>query len=686
MLFKKLLNSHFAIETEKAHTYLMSARNQIVLEKESLTEKMNILFASKKGFPWFPIKSFMKMKTIFCFLAMALSILDVQNTASANNIQISNVQRDTVNASQKWVQIKFDLSWENSWRASTGPSNWDAAWVFVKFQVGATDPTFTGVSGSGTAFTVSSTANLRVGMPVSVTSGTGAFAANTVISSITNTTQFIVSDAPTTALSSASITCVRIWEHARLDISGHVAASGSSITPGLLTPGSAFNVTTNPALGVFIYRSAAGSGTNTFSNTRLKWNYDANGVADTAIVDVRVFATEMVYVPEGSFYVGSGGTESGSFTNGSWTSGATIPFQITSEATLGIDNAAGKLWGTSSSGINTIGNLVTDAEATLAAAFPKGYAAFYCMKYEISQGQYRDFLNALTYSQQVNRTDVVPTSAAGTGALNSTNTHRNGIDIQTPGNATTLVPAVYGCNLDADANYNETEDGEWIACNFLTWMDGAAFLDWAGLRPMTELEFEKACRGNQAPVSGEYAWGTSTVHASSYASLSNSGATNELPNAPSTTLGNASYVDTDGIIEGPLRVGIFATSGSSRITAGATYYGIMEMSGNLEDRAVSVGNAAGRSFIGVHGDGNLFRDGTANVNFWPGINGNGTSNTANTAFNGTTGVTHAAGAGFRGGVWASLSSYLRVSDRHLAANTTANRDRDHGFRGVRTAQ
>jgi hypothetical protein len=63
----------------------------------------------------------------------------------------------------KTIMVNFNLSWDNSWRSSVGPSNWDAAWVFVKFMVGETDPSFTGASSSGTTVTVTSTANLRVG-------------------------------------------------------------------------------------------------------------------------------------------------------------------------------------------------------------------------------------------------------------------------------------------------------------------------------------------------------------------------------------------------------------------------------------------------------------------------------------------------------------------------------------------
>ena len=309
------------------------------------------------------------------------------------------------------------------------------------------------------------------------------------------------------------------------------------------------------------------------------------------------------------------------------------------------------------------------------------------MKYEATQGQYRDFLNTLTYAQQVNRTAVVPTSVAGTGALSSTNANRNGIDIQTPGNATTLLPAVYGCNLNGNTTYNEAADGEWIACNFLSWMDGCAYMDWAGLRPMTELEYEKACRGNLPAVLGELAWGTTTAHGTNYGPLTNSGAFNELPNSPSTTLGNANYnVTSFNTFSGPLRVGIFATASTNRVTSGATYYGIMEMSGNLSEVAVSIGNLAGRSYTGVHGDGNLFRDGTANVDFWPGINGNGTITTANTAFNGTTGVTQGAGSGSRGGEWSQVTAFAVVSERGLSSTVNGTRVNTSGFRGVRTAQ
>ena len=30
--------------------------------------------------------------------------------------------------------VTFTIKWDNSWNVTTGPSNWDAVWVFVKRQ------------------------------------------------------------------------------------------------------------------------------------------------------------------------------------------------------------------------------------------------------------------------------------------------------------------------------------------------------------------------------------------------------------------------------------------------------------------------------------------------------------------------------------------------------------------------
>jgi formylglycine-generating enzyme required for sulfatase activity len=536
---------------------------------------------------------------------------------------------------------------------------WDAAWVFVKFRVGSSNPTFTGVNSSGTTITVNSTTNLRVGMPIRVTSGAGAFASGTVVSSITNATQFVVSATPTTALSNANVECLRIWEHARLNNTGHVAPAGSVIDAGLQSPGSAFNLTTNPAVGAFIYRDAPGEGSNSFNNIRLRWNYGANGIADNMLVTVQVFAIEMVYVPGGvDFNVGGGGGSS-SFTS------TTINTGVANTVPAGTGSLGGAAGG------------YPTGQTAPNANWPNGYNAFYCMKYEITQGQYRDFLNTLTYAQQVNRTANLPTSAAGTSALLNNNANRSSIDIQTPGNATTLLPAVYGCNLNGNTTYNEAADGEWIACNRLPLTSACAYLQWSGLRPMTELEFEKACRGNQPAVAGECAWGSNTY--TQVTGISNAGTNTE-------TFSNAGanvVVENSHSLSSPLRVGAFAGAATTRTEAGSTYYGIMEMSGNLWESAVTIGNEAGRSFTGLHGSGTLLVDGSASMDFWPGINGNSSATTANTAFAGTTGITGAAGMGYRGGSYVNAITILNISARINFQNT--NDGPQFGHRGVRSA-
>lgn len=496
------------------------------------------------------------MKRLY-FLTFLLFVQLVTQFAIANNITVGNISLTGENTTDDYVMVQFDLGWENSWRTSSAPGNWDAAWVFVKYRVGTGD-----------------------------------------------------------------------WQHAWLNDAGHSTGTGTSATidAGLRTPGSAFNATTNPALGVFLYRSANGTGTFAITSAQLRWNYGANGVADDATLDVQVFAIEMVYVPQGAFTVGSGGTESGSFTNGSWTSGATIPLSISSESALSIDQSAGNLWGTSSSGNNTIGGA-----GTLPAAYPKGFATFYCMKYEISQQQYVDFLNSLTSTQAGNRY-----SSGNTG-------NRYGI---------TVSGGVYSTTLP------------YVACNYLSWLDGAAYTDWAGLRPMTELEFEKACRGTVAPVAGEYAWGNTTATAAN--NITNPGASNETT---STSGANAAY-NSQANVQGPMRVGVFANSSTTRAQSGASYYGIMELSGNLWERPVTVGNATGRSFTGVHGDGTLSANGHANEMAWPGL---------------TSGeVIGATGSGFRGGNWFSGATNMRASDRNSGASTGPIRTINNGFRGVRS--
>jgi formylglycine-generating enzyme required for sulfatase activity len=510
---------------------------------------------------------------------------------------------------------------------------WDAAWFFVKFQVGATNPVLTGASSSGTTVTVASTANLRAGMPVVVSAGTGAFVANTVISSISSATTFELSTPPSAALNNATIICQRIWEHANLNVSSgnHTAPAGSTID------------VPSDGTGVFIYRSSAGSGTFSLSGVKLRWDYGTNGILDDAEVKVEVFAIEMVYVPQGEFAVGIQSASSRFITT-------TINTSTANTAPAGQGNLGGAAGGFPTS--QTAPN----------ASWPNGFNAFYCMKYELSQVGYKDFLNCLTYQQQEARTESPPDTVSGAGAMKANNFYRNGIDIQSPGNPLTYSPAVYGCNINGNGIFNEVDDGEWIACNYVNWMDACAYLDWSGLRPMSELEFEKACRGIQFPVNDELAWGTPT--AVNATTINSPGTAQEGPNAGE----NCTHFTGQGVF----RVGSFGNSTTNRFQSGASYFGIMELSGNVNEFMANLSDAEGRVFTGVNGNGKLSKQGNANQSNWPGTIAGEVTSSSN-------------GSGVRGGSIGDGPQYLKVSDRFGRTYSPLMRAPHIGIRGVRAA-
>ncbi|MBU3677682.1 MAG: formylglycine-generating enzyme family protein, partial [Chitinophagaceae bacterium] len=295
-----------------------------------------------------------------------------------------------------------------------------------------------------------------------------------------------------------------VWKHATL----------SSVPANHIIPQGAELVCPTDGRGVFLQRSTLGSNGSVSYDVQLQWNYSSDGISNSSGLEVQVFALEMVYVPQGAFTIGNGNSSAGSsFQMGG---NSTQSYVISSESGIAVDDQVASQAVINAGYPNTLwasgfsGNLATDAFDTIPATFPKGFKAFYCMKYEVTQKAYVDFLNTLTYTQQVQRTANAPTAVAGTGAMVTNNTNRNGIDIMVPGINPTR-PAVYANNLTADANYNQLNDGAYIACNFLSWSDLAAYLDWSALRPMTEFEFEKAARGTSSPVNTEYAWGSSSL-------------------------------------------------------------------------------------------------------------------------------------------------------------------------------
>lgn len=90
----------------------------------------------------------------------------------------------------------------------------------------------------------------------------------------------------------------------------------------------------------------------------------------------------------------------------------------------------------------------------------------------------------------------------------------------------------------------------------------------------------------------------------------------------------ANFTGGDGG-QGPVRGGIFATNISDRTSAGATYYGIMEMTGNVAETVVAIGAHA--TFKRTWGNGALSASGYHDVADWPVYNTTNISNGAGTA-------------------------------------------------------
>ena len=111
----------------------------------------------------------------------------------------------------------------------------------------------------------------------------------------------------------------------------------------------------------------------------------------------------------------------------------------------------------------------------------------------------------------------------------------------------------------------------------------------------------------------------------------------------------------------------------------------MEMSGNVYEAIVNTTHHGGWSFTGLHGNGELLSTGDADVDYWPGINGNTDQHTSNTAYS-TSGVTGYSGAGARGTDHNFSTTGLPISSRMISASLTYSQRKAYsGGRGCRIA-
>ena len=368
------------------------------------------------------------------------------------------------------------------------------------------------------------------------------------------------------------------------------------------TPTNAIQVAPNDNTGVIIYRGTSGIGRVDFTGATIRATYQQLGAAIDDIVDIRVFAIEMVYVRPGNFFLGdTEGTTStidaqrsvfGTFDPDNQSNFS--PYEVTGEGSIDLNP----------SGLFYIGaGLVNER---IPSTFPKGHAGFYCMKYEVSQEQFFDFFNMLTVTQQQ--------GIASRGI-----------------NFNSAPDIGYGVTTVEAGNNSQLEVTSLFPANPMLLVDGflpmLSYLDWVGLRPMSELEYEKACRGPLDPRQGEFAWGSTQIVGGNQASrpaytVTNPGQANALVTDPAQNVGNASWNwrGTGDFLNPILRNGVFAASAvtKNRRETGATYYGIMEMSGNLLELTVSVTTTEGRNFRRtLHGDGTLLADGRADALYWP---------------------------------------------------------------------
>ncbi|MEM1125782.1 MAG: SUMF1/EgtB/PvdO family nonheme iron enzyme [Bacteroidota bacterium] len=445
----------------------------------------------------------------------------------------------------------------------------------------------------------------------------------------------------------------------------------------------AFEVPADRA-GAFVYRATSGAGA-------VAWRVEVPWEPGSSVDSIYALGVEMVRVPTGPFLLGTARSLSARRVETSVGSGTAPinalfrvdpngedlfggPYAVTSEAAIPIGTDAGDLYYIDATipGVDTYSG---DREGPLPAAYPKGHEGFYMMKYELTEGHYVQFLNLLTPAQARQRKDL---SLRESGR----------------------PPRAYRHTITQEGGRYQTPRPH-RAASFLSWEDAMAWADWFGLRPMTELEFEKGARGPEPVAFREFVWGVSEIDEPDHLRLS--GRILDPGGAPAMAEDGDEYVDgnahvamlhyddaadvcqPDGIhydpgyyacrvfeggdgSRGPLRVGIHGVAGAGdRIRSGATYYGAMDLGGNLREQVVTVGHPQGRAFRGTHGDGRLTEAGEATNVDW--------SAAAETHY-----------FAFRGGSWRNAANHARTADRFFALRTGGRvRTSTLGFRGVRTA-
>ncbi len=340
-------------------------------------------------------------------------------------------------------------------------------------------------------------------------------------------------------------------------------------------------------------------------------------VSRARLSGLKVYAIEMVYIPEAEFTLGS--PDSAAFRKAALYSSDEKGnprglFTISSEQPIQVGPHQDHLYYWSEEELYN-----GDQVGPIPAEFPKGYSPFYIMKYELTQGQYADFLNDL------------------------------------PEVWTSLRSPIGGREYYKNRGGLRLVNGKYLAdspkrpMNYLSFTDALAYTDWAAMRPVTELEYEKACRGPSAPIPAEFVWGTDNY--------------DQLERYVTS---DSELVMVNGRSEAEL-------SDETRSVFGASYYWVMDLSGSLWEKVITIGNSKGRAFRGTHGDGQL-HFGNATNNDWPDSDN------------------EEGGFGYRGGGYyefgtnySDFNPHSPIGYRYYGAWSGGPRSKAYGYRAGRTA-
>lgn len=184
---------------------------------------------------------------------------------------------------------------------------------------------------SGTTINVASTAQLAVGMVVSVFSGTGAFAASTSIVSITNATSFVVSAAPTVALANGSVISAYIPSEISSTFTTSNLANGNQVRCRALVNDGSLCTTPNPAFSNTVTMIVTPNTTTTVVLSTPNTTICAN---DNAVFTAT--PTNPGANPQYQFFIGNtsvqGPGSSNTYNTSSLTNGQIVKVRMTSNA------------------------------------------------------------------------------------------------------------------------------------------------------------------------------------------------------------------------------------------------------------------------------------------------------------------------------------------------------------------